>query len=245
MKASALHKKVGSLRSILQRGLNNTYIWTQFSISALNAAKSDDKFLSQKRFRVPSKTRDKEIERTEDELRSIAEGAVTQEIYFSVFVYAVAQVEAFVGDLLYELLKFDNRRIQTKVKGIDHTMKVDVSEVLECSSRDELIDKIIKKDLVSLFYASPALQMEYFQAVTGVKLDDEILQKWIEIKATRDIVVHNSGVSNSTYVRKAGEQARAGEGEILPLDDAYFAEALSVMKSFVGRVSSAIQKDLK
>jgi hypothetical protein len=245
MKASELYKGVGRLRNDLQRGLNNIYIWASFSRNALNLARANEDFLTRNRFHVPSKTKNKEVERSADDLRQIAEKAVAQEIYFSVFVYAVAQVEAFISDLLFELLRFDPRRLKTRVKGIDQTSKIDVAELIDCSSRKEMIDAVIQRDLVSLFYAPPSLQMEYLQAVTGVKLNGDIVAEWIEIKATRDTIVHNRGVSNAIYIRKAGALARAKTGDTLPMTDEYFEGALALMKSLVGRVTSAIQRDLR
>lgn len=245
MKAQELDKRIGQLRNSLQRDLNNIYIWTSFSRDALDKARGDKGFTLQKRFRVPSTKRDKEIERTPDELQQIADRAVSKEIFFSVFVYAVAQVEAFVGDLLLEVLKFDNRRLKTRVKGIDHTSKIDVNDLIDSASREELIEEVIRKELASLFYAAPSLQMEYFQAVTGVKLPGDIVASWIEIKATRDIIVHNSGVANAIYVRKADAKARAKDGEVLPMDEEYFSAALANMKSFVGKVTSPMQRSLK
>ena len=245
IKASELHKRVGTLRKDLQRSLNNIYIWASFSKNALDLARADEGFLAQKRFRVPSKVKDKEIERSAGDLRQIAEKAVAQEIYFSVLVYAVAQVEAFIGDLLFELLRFDTRRLKTRIKGIDQTSQIDVNELIDCSSREEVIDTVIRRDLVSLFYAPPSLQMEYLQAVAGVELDSNIVAQWIEIKATRDTIVHNSGVSNAIYVRKAGALARAKDGDPLPMTDEYFGAALALMKSFVGKITSGIQRDLK
>lgn len=245
MKASELHKRVGTLRTDLQRSLNNIYIWSSFSKNALDLARADEGFLAQKRFRVPSKIKNKEVQRSANDLRQIAEKAVAQEIYFSVFVYAIAQVEAFIDDLLFELLRFDPRRLKTRIKGIDHTSKIDVNELVDCSSRENLIDTVIRRQLVSLFYAPPSGQMEYLQAVTGVKLNGGIVAQWIEIKATRDTIVHNSGISNAIYVRKAGALARAKEGDPLSMTDEYFGAALALMKSFVGKITSAIQRDLR
>jgi hypothetical protein len=245
MKASELHKKIGALRTDLQRNLNNIYIWASFSKNALDLARVDKGFLAQKRFRVPSKIKGKEIERSADDLRQITEKAVAQEIYFSVLVYAVAQVEAFVNDLLFELLRFDARRLKTKIQGIDHTSKIDVDELIDCSSREEMIDTVIRRDLVYLFYAPPSLQMKYLQMVTGVKLDGDIVAQWIEIKATRDTIVHNSGVSNAIYIHKAGALARAKDGDSLPMTDEYFEGAFALMKSFVGKITSGVQRDLK
>jgi hypothetical protein len=245
MNEAPLYKRVGTLRSALQRNLNNIYIWTSFSRNALDTARTDDSFTSQRRFRVPSATKNKEIERNAEQLRNIAEQAVAKEIFFSVFVYAVAQVEAFVGDLLQELLRFDNRRLKTRVKGIDHTSKIDVAELIDSASREELIESVIRRELTSLFYASPSIQMEYFQAVTGAKLPVDLVERWIELKATRDIIVHNSGIANATYLRKAGAKARVGDAEELPMNEKYFGAALADMKSLVGKAASSIQRDLK
>lgn len=245
MNATELSKKIGSLRSVHQKTLNNVFIWTSFSRGALDAAKDDPAFLNQKRFKVPSTVRGKEVERTAAELKEIAERAVAKEIYYSVFVYAVAQVEAFIGDVLFEILSFDNRRLKTRVKGIDHTSKIEVSDVIDASSRDEIISGIIQKELTSLFYAAPALQIEYFQSVTGVSLSKDLIGHWLEIKATRDIIVHNSGIANSVYLKKADSYARAKDGDVLPMDEKYFAKAIASMKSLIGKASSVIQAELK
>ncbi|MFL7963513.1 hypothetical protein ACEI36_14880 [Pseudomonas kielensis] len=245
MTPTSLSKKIGLLRATHQKSLNNIYIWTSFARGALDVAKDDAAFLSQTRLKVPSKVRGKEVVRTVPQLKKIAEVAVAWEIYYSVFVYAVAQVEAFLGDALFEILSFDNRRLQTRVKGIDHTNKIDVTDIIKASSREEIIAGIIEKELASLFYASPLLQMEYFQAVAGISIPEELVLQWVEIKATRDIIVHSSGISNSVYVKKSSSYARAVDGEILPMDDKYFALAVSSMKSLIGKSSSLIQQKLK
>jgi hypothetical protein len=245
MDSAKLSKKIGQLRSTHQKTLNNVFIWTSFARGALDAAKDDPSFLNQKRFKVPSNVKGKEIERSATELKEIAEEAVAKEIYYSVFVYTVAQVEAFVGDVLFEILSYDNRRIKTRVKGIDHTSKIEVSDVIDAVSREEIISAIIQKELTSLFYAAPALQMEYFQTVTGTSLPEELVGHWLEIKATRDIIVHNSGIANSVYLKKAGSHARAKDGAALPMDEKYFAKSIASMKSLIGKTSSAIQAELK
>jgi hypothetical protein len=245
MKSTELWSKIGSLRSERQKTLNDLVIWSSFARGALDTAKNDTRFLKQKRFKVPSNVEGKEVTRTADQLRAIAKGAVNRDIYYSVFVYAVAQVEAFIGEVLFEILSFDNRRIKTRIKGIDHTSKVEVSEIVDATSREEIISSIIRKELAALFYAAPALQMEYFQSVTGVKLPKEIIGQWLEIKATRDIIVHNSGVANSVYLKKAGNNGRASDGDVLPMDEKYFGNAIASMKSLIGKTSSVIQEDLK
>ncbi len=42
-----------------------------------------------------------------------------------------------------------------------------------------------------------------------------------EIKASRDILVHNKGIVNATYVSKAGSRARFRDGERLEIPERY------------------------
>ena len=49
--------------------------------------------------------------------------------------------------------------------------------------------------------------------------------KYIEIKTTRDILVHNKGVANDIYVSKAGTHARVEPGKWLPVNTIYFLES--------------------
>src|SRR3546814_7747594 len=79
--------------------------------------------------------------------------------------------------------------------------------------------------------------------ISGAKLDEALSRKWFEVKATRDIIVHNSGIANDTYLKKAGDLHRVGDGQQLPVDADYFADTLSSMKSLIGKISSKIQSD--
>ena len=49
--------------------------------------------------------------------------------------------------------------------------------------------------------------------------------KYIEIKATRDIYIHNKGNANEMYLSKAGSHARVKAEEFLPIDTIYFLES--------------------
>lgn len=238
-------KRVGELRIAHQRALNDLYIWSSFARAALESAKADEQFLNQKRFKVPSKTKNKEVDRSADDLKQIASRAVDREIFYAVFVYAVAQVEAFLNDVLTLLLQSDRRRLKTRIHGINHTKSIDVDELIDAATHDQLIDRLIKKELGQVFYAAPKSQLEYYEKVTGAKLDETLAKQWFEAKATRDIIVHNSGIANDTYLKKAGDLQRAEDGEQIPVDAQYFADTLKIMKSLIGKISSKIQNDLR
>ena len=49
-------------------------------------------------------------------------------------------------------------------------------------------------------YANPRCQSEYFRKALSINISDDEWNKWYEIKATRDIIVHNLGIINETYI---------------------------------------------
>ena len=246
-------KAIGELRTSHQRSLNNMYIWCSIAIRALKDSLENEEFISATRFKVPSKTkvkapttiRHKTVSRDFDKVREVITRASDQDLYVSVFVFAVAQVEAFLNDLISAALRFDNRRLKTKVQGVEHTKRIDVEEVVDCASKEDLIDSIIQKELTALFYASPFHQFEYLRRVVGAEVDEAVKNDWIELKASRDLVVHNSGVINGIYLSKCGALARGKNGESIQIDEEYFSYAIAVMKSLIGQSTSSLQRSLR
>ena len=95
-----------------------------------------------------------------------------------------------------------------------------------------------------LFYAKPATQFEYFVQVIGVEVSEDIKSRWIELKATRDLLVHNSGKINELYLNKSNSSARGALGDIVTIDKEYFEGSISTVKALVGKISSQLQAAL-
>lgn len=171
--------------------------------------------------------------------------AKTTDIYYSVFVFIVAKVEDFFSDVTALILTMDSRRIKTNVSGIDLVKKFDVEEILNSVDKNEIISKIIRQNLISLFYAGPAKQKEYFERILGIKLEDELWNDWFEFKATRDIIVHNSGIINNLYVEKSGQRSRGNIGDKIVVDSQYFSDSLATMKRIIGKCDVSARKSLK
>lgn len=60
-----------------------------------------------------------------------------------------------------------------------------------------------------------------------------------ELKATRDVLIHNAGIANAIYVLKAGPLARAVDGEILDADPPYIASAYPFLLRVVADLGAA------
>jgi hypothetical protein len=128
-------------------------------------------------------------------------------------------VETLMGDILRETLK------EFPVK-ISNKRKLDAEIVLGASSLEEIKIALINSILNEIAYKSPKEFAEEFKNYIGINLlEKPTYHKYIEIKATRDIHIHNSGIVNNIYLSKADTMARVKAGDFLPVDIQYFLES--------------------
>lgn len=134
-------------------------------------------------------------------------------------VQLVTIIDACFGDILRAVV-----RKYPKKLGAKRTMSL--GSVLEAASIEEVHMRATDALLNELAYKSPAEYAEAVKTLIGVNLlECPAFHKYVEIKATRDIYIHNRGVANDVYLRKAGTHARVGSGHLLPVDDVYFLES--------------------
>lgn len=127
----------------------------------------------------------------------------------------VARFEYFFFDLLrLLLLNLPSRLRQDR--------KVDVRYVVEAASREALLSRIASEELNQLKYASPSEWFAYLDRLVHHEVAENDVAAFAELKATRDLLVHNEGIVNFVYLRKAGGLARAGEKERIQVDSQYF-----------------------
>ena len=129
----------------------------------------------------------------------------------------VTIMEVLLGDILrLILMKFPNK--------IPNKRKCDYEIILNAESIDQLKLALANIVLNELNYKSPKEFAEEFKNYTGVDLMiSPFYHSFLELKATRDIHIHNNGISNNIYLTKSGAKARvAKSGEYLPVDMLYY-----------------------
>jgi len=239
------NKQIGDLRSQKQKLLNETFWWVSIAKASLGKTLEDSEFKNKLKIKVPSRKSDKTISRTREQIEEIIKRAQERDLYYSIFVYMIAQVEDFFNGFIYLILSKDIRRIKCTVSGIDLIRKYDIIDIVDATSKDEIIDQIIKKNIATLFYASPQKQKEYFQSALGINLPEDYWDNWFEFKATRDIIVHNSGKINELYLLKANKLARGQINQYITIDENYFSNSIALMKSIIGKSETQAKKELK
>lgn len=141
------------------------------------------------------------------------------QLSINALVQLVTIVETMLGDVVRAVVV----RYPHKLGG---KRSLSIQTVLESTSLEEVHLRATDTLLNELAYKSPAEFAESFQQLLSVNLlECPAFHRYIEVKATRDIFIHNRGIANDVYVRKAGSHARAKSGMRLPSDIQYFLES--------------------
>jgi len=118
--------------------------------------------------------------------------------------------------------------------------QVDMGMVLDAPDKKAIILAVADHELNELKYRRLAEWFAYLDRLVnlGCPTADEI-ETLAEIKASRDVLVHNNGIVNATYVSKAGSRARHMEGEKLTMIEQYHRESWQTINNVVRDVSAA------
>jgi len=138
-------------------------------------------------------------------------------------VYALVQLVTIVETMLGDIVRAVVMRYPQKLSG---KRSLSIQAVLESTSLEEVHLRATDALINELAYKSPTEFADAMQGLLSVNLlECPAFHKYMEVKATRDIFIHNRGMANEVYVRKAGSHARVKAGMGLPADIQYFLES--------------------
>lgn len=139
----------------------------------------------------------------------------------------VTIIEAMLGDIIRAVvLRYPNKM------GAKRT--VSLQAVLEATSLEDVHLRVLDSLLNDLSYKSPSDFAEAAEEIISINiLECPAFHRYMEIKASRDIFIHNRGIANDIYVRKASSHARVKAGMNLPADTVYFLESYESCLQFV------------
>lgn len=108
-------------------------------------------------------------------------------------------------------------------KKLNKEKKIELAFVLSAKSIEEVHWRAADALVNDLSYLSPKDFARSFNEYVGVDMTDcAAFQRYQEVKATRDVYMHNRGFANLVYLKKAGSHARARDLEKVPIDLVYF-----------------------
>lgn len=219
--------------------LNNTYVTTALARQGLIEIRDNLKRESpfEIEIEIPAVN---QVEVTKIKNKSKVVKILKQSIRTNLFgtslISGVSQTESYLTDIMRIILQRHPQKLSndTSSKTRRESKKIDIRDVLTVSSLEELYDDLIDQRLHTLMYASPSVYFRYLKDTIQIDLPESLVADFIEVKATRDVLVHNEGRVNQLYIDKAGANARTtNTKQNIPLSHNYFLAAFSTLKQVV------------
>ena len=153
----------------------------------------------------------------------------------SVFVHVVSLFEDFLFGLMRLWLIAHPAGIPNKEE-----KTVQFSAIIEAEDRDAIILGVIDRELGTLKYKRPAAWFRYLNdrvRLGGPSAED--IGRLAEMKASRDVIVHNRGSVNAIYHDKSGEHARHAIGDFIEIPAPYLRDRWSLVLKVVEEMTAA------
>jgi hypothetical protein len=169
---------------------------------------------------------------TEDQIFAKAQRYTNEYLAISTFQQFVSLFEDFtIGVIRWWLLAFPQSLSRKELPMSVVLNAVDLDAVMLVAVNLELNELSFKRVREWFSYLEHRVKL-------GCPTSDEI-DRLAEIKATRDIFVHNRGVASSLYEEKSGLRRRTIAGERLEMTEQYHRESWELIRKVVRDVSDA------
>jgi len=173
---------------------------------------------------------------TQDDLVGLSQYYITERLAPWTLQRLTSTFESFFFELLKSML------IESPGKLGDTKLKL--SDIIAKGRNfDAVLEWIVDQEVRSVAYTKPQDWFDYLSKVKrlGCPSNDEV-QRFAEMKATRDVYEHNKGVVNKTYETKSGTQARYKEGEDMAIPDTYLRGSWRFLRETVRKMIDAAIK---
>lgn len=165
-------------------------------------------------------------------LAAKARGYVAEQLVEATFQQFIAILEIFIFEILETWLMAYSGSLRKKT--------LTFGDILDAPDKDAIARSVVRGEMRGLTCKAPSDWFAYLHEIVKIKCPsaDEI-GRIAEAKATRDLLVHNRGIVNQTYLDKAGSFARFDIGERIGLPDQYHRETWELIRKVVLDISAA------
>jgi hypothetical protein len=241
---NAVSKAIYTRHIRLYRLLNDSWIFTELlrpdlkkRAETLRASKSKVK----RSYEVPKRNSTVHSKRRDEDIGLMFHAQHERGIFETNIVSLVSRTEAFIQDSLAIVATAYPQKLSVLAdKG-----GIPLDLFLEHEEREDVIRRFVAMKCEGLMFGKPSEYLEKAAKVLTIELDADLVKAFIEIKASRDIIIHNSGRINKLYTEKAGDQRRGEDGEELVIDRAYFRHVIVTLKKLAGQIQSRTEEKYK
>lgn len=241
---SSVSKAIYTRHIRLYRLLNDAWIFTELLRPALDErAKtlraSEDQ--TKRRYEVPKGEATVISRRHDEDIGLLFYAQHERGIFETNIVSMVSRAEAFVQDSIAIVAA----AYPNKLSVLADKSGIPLDLFLEHEEREDVIRRFVAMKCEGLMFGKPSEYLDKAAKVLTIELDADLVKTFIEIKASRDIIIHNSGRINKLYVEKAGDKRRGDDGEELVIDREYFRHVIVTLKQLSGSIQSQTEDKYK
>lgn len=247
-KRRPLALRIAALQIAFVRRVNDIYIFLQKTAPLVDQERLElavSNHTKDRDYYVPNGRKKGVAHRTDKEVANILHRFGSTELYQTFLGTLIAHFESFLGQVIREILAEHPRKLLMSLQGFQPQKDVPVGVVLDTDpedAKDDIVEWVIERTVTGLFYAAPKVYIDYLTKIGGIVSGETEFDDYLEIKATRDLIVHNSGVINDVYLSKAGEKARGTAGQLAMIDQKYFNHSISILKRLSGIIKRNAEK---
>jgi len=239
---SAISKKIYREHVKLYRHINDEY--TFLSIIIPHLKKEAESFLAKppkekSTFRVVKKGKTVISRRKNIYITNMLQQRIDRGLFETVIISLVSRVETHLQECMRHVIDTYPEKISV-LAGEKATIPLE--QVLIAKDREQVLSDYIEQKCMNLMFMLPQDYIARFEKLMSIELPAKLISEYIEIKATRDIIIHGDGVANNIYLQKAKEFARADIGEDISIDRPYFNHVVETLKKFAGAIMSRVEQ---
>lgn len=170
-------------------------------------------------------------ERRKSAIVEMLKKTLRTDLFASSLSTCISSFEAYLQEVLYVVL---HNKPEKLLLGKNEKPSVPLELLIKANNKDDILVKVIQDKIVSLFYASPKEYFNKLRAYLEINIDESLFFSFIEMKATRDLIIHNKSRVNQVYVDKCGDYARTtNTKQMIPCNKTYYESCVSVMKRLI------------
>jgi hypothetical protein len=244
MSKAAVFKKMKNFKEIrghhtkAMRQLNDSYIESSTVVQILATIDHSDAIDHD--ISVPGAGFPVVVQRTTKEMRRIIKKAISRREYEKAIVLLVSSAEDYLFSYSRLILRAYPDRVDPTAKG-SVGISVLFKDLIEKGSA-VVVEEQIHNRLLNASYGSPEKYTTFIGSVLKGALHKDAMEKFGELKASRDLIVHAQSTINEIYITKVGKLARGKDKDQLPVDEVYFKSAIRTIKRVYASIYRLVLK---